>query len=68
MRATTPDAVAVAFGVLDGLGVAEAADVVFRGLGDAVVGVGLATVVHGVCQGRVTFGLGAVVFVARAGA
>ncbi|MGW3447819.1 hypothetical protein [Streptomyces sp. NPDC001076] len=60
-RATTPDAVAVAFGVLDGLGAVEALVVVFRVLGDAVV-LGLGTVVRAVCRGGVAFGLGAVVF------
>jgi hypothetical protein len=68
MRATAPDAVAVAFWVLDGLGAAEAAAVVvvFRVLGDAVV-LGLGAVVPVVCPGAVAFGLGAVVFPALAG-
>ncbi|MFG2956408.1 hypothetical protein ACGF5O_22125 [Streptomyces sp. NPDC048291] len=75
MRATTPDAVAVAFGVLDGLdvlgvvdglGAAEAAAEVCRALGDAVVR-GLGATVRAVREGAVAFGLGAVVFPARAG-
>ncbi|MER5795806.1 hypothetical protein [Streptomyces sp. NPDC001980] len=66
MRATTPDAVAVAFGVLDGLGAADAVAVAFGVLGDAVVR-GLGAVVRTVCQGAVAFGLGAVVFPALAG-
>ncbi|MFF7983176.1 hypothetical protein ACFZDK_29355 [Streptomyces sp. NPDC007901] len=59
MRATTPDAVLVGFGVLDvlgvldGFGAAEAAAVVFRVLGDVVA---------------FGFGFGAVVFLALAGA
>ncbi|MEU9344925.1 hypothetical protein AB0D74_27370 [Streptomyces sp. NPDC048278] len=81
MRATTPDAVAVAFGVLDalglgvldvldvfdGLGTAEAAAVVCRALGDAVVR-GLGGVVRAVCEGAAAFGLGALGFPVRAGA
>ncbi|MEU9450074.1 hypothetical protein [Streptomyces sp. NPDC048277] len=68
MRATTPDAVLVTFGVLDALGVAEAvavavAVVVGRTLGD-VVALGLGAVVRAVRRGAVAFGLGAVVFVA----
>ncbi|WP_406442140.1 hypothetical protein [Streptomyces sp. NBC_00631] len=66
MRATTPDAVAVAVGLLDGLGAVEAAAVVFRVLGDAVVALGLGAVVRAGCQGAVAFGLGLMVFLALA--
>ncbi|MEV6766017.1 hypothetical protein AB0N16_36365 [Streptomyces sp. NPDC051105] len=65
MRATTPDAVAVAFGVLDGLGAVEGAAVtVFRVLGDAVVFPALA----GECGVFVGLAGACGVFVALAGA
>ncbi|MEU6199766.1 hypothetical protein [Streptomyces sp. NPDC047061] len=61
---------AVAFGVLDGLGAAEVAAavvVVVRGLGDAVV-LGVGAAVRTMCRRGVAFGLCTVVFLAPAAA